>query len=252
MEQIKLNEEQKKIFDKYNLYLNAVLGDNGVSWTSYIYYDDGMESLDGPTPNISHGWERKDELAPEDPGYDIMCELADNIVKQNEDNFYDYLDDEYARNGSIYLTYNPQTKIFTLGFDAYVRKSEDFYQNKTFDEIFNQPLPWYAANQDRVYTKLKSDEYIQELINKHNGETFFEFPYNGYGDSGEIDSSLSYNDDVLNIAYEIIDLFFGGWENNEGADGTVTINLEEKKVTISHSQYYEDTEHQEITEVKII
>jgi hypothetical protein len=50
----------------------------------------------------------------------------------------------------------------------------------------------------------------------------------------------------------MIDLYHGGWENNEGADGTVLINLETKDVSIYHTQYYEDTEYQEIDEFQIV
>lgn len=252
MKNIKLTEEQKKVLEKYNLYLNAILGDAGINWSAYVYYDDGVDHIDGPTPNGPGGWERSHELSPEDPGYEVLCELADEIIKSNEDNFYDFLDDDYARSGNVNLQYNPQTKIFTLGFDVYVRQGEDSENTKTFDEIVNQPLPWYAGNQERLFKKLVDEEYIQKLIDEHDGKTQFEFPYNGYGDSGEIDSNLPYNDDLLNIAYEIIDLYHGGWENNEGGDGTVMINLETKDVSIYHTQYYEDTERQEIDEFQIV
>lgn len=252
MKKIKLTEDQKKAFEKYNLYLNAVLGDEGMHWYAYVYYDDGIDHIEGPTPNGPNGWERKSDLSPEEPGYDILNELANEIIRSNEDNFYDFLDDDYARNGNVNLQYNPQTKTFNLDFDVNVRQGEDSENTKTFDEIVNQPLPWYAGNQERLYSKLIDEEYIQKLIDEHGGKTQFEFPYNGYGDSGEIDSNLPYNDDLLNIAYEIIDLYHGGWENNEGGDGTVMINLETKDVSIYHTQYYEDTERQEIDEFQIV
>lgn len=252
MKNIKLTEEQKKVLEKYNLYLNAVLGDEGMYWYAYVYYDDGIDHIEGPTPNGPNGWERKSDLSPEEPGYDILNELADEIIRSNEDNFYDFLDDDYARSGNVNLQYNPQTKTFNLDFDVFVRQGEDSENTKTFDEIVNQPLPWYAGNQERLFRNLVDEEYIQKLIDEHGGKTQFEFPYNGYGDSGEIDSNLPYNDDLLNIAYEIIDLYHGGWENNEGGDGTVMINLETKDVSIYHTQYYEDTERQEIDEFQIV
>jgi len=252
MKNIKLTEEQKKVFEKYNLYLTAVLGDSGVGWNSYIYYDDGMDNLDGPTIRGNRGWERRDELMPENPGYDILCEIADEIVRSNEERFYDYLDDDYARTANVDLYYNPETKTFKLGLVVYVRKEDYSEKTKTFSELVDEQEPWYAANQNRLYKKLKDDSFVQKLIDEHGGETNFEFPYNGFGDSGQIDSNLSYNDEKLGVAYELIDLYYGGWENNEGGDGTVLIDLESKVASIYHTNFYEDEVEEEIEEFQIV
>jgi hypothetical protein len=252
METIKLSEEEKKVFEKYNLYLNAILGDNGMDWNSYIYYDDGIDHIDEPIPNGPNGYDRRKELSTEDSGYNIICEIAEKIITDHQDNYYDYLDDDYARSGNIILNYNPESKTFKLGIDVFQRKTNESQYNKTFDEIIEQPLPWYNTNQDRLYKKLNDDEYIQNLIDEHDGKTEFEFNYNGYGDSGEIDTSLPYSDDILNIAYEIIDLFHGGWENNEGADGQILIDLSKKEIRLYHEDYYEEPEYEHIVDIKIV
>jgi hypothetical protein len=253
METINLSEKEKKVFEKYNLYLIAVLGDNGMGWNTYINYDDGIDYIDGPSPNGPNGYyDRGKELSSDDPGYNIIFEIAEKIIRDHQDNYYDYLDDDYARSGNVILNYNPENKTFKLGIDVYQRKTEESQNNKTFDEIIEQPLPWYYNNQERMYKKLNNDEYIQKLIDEHNGETEFEFNYNGYGDSGEIDSSLPYSDDILNIAYEIIDLFHGGWENNEGADGQIIIDFAKKEIRLYHEMHYEEPEYEHIVDIKIV
>jgi hypothetical protein len=53
-------------------------------------------------------------------------------------------------------------------------------------------------------------------------------------DKGEVrmDSLLE------DISYNVIDLFHGGWENNEGSNGSILINLDDEDITITHNNNY--------------
>ena len=75
--------------------------------------------------------------------------------------------------------------------------------------------------------------------------------YNGYGDSGHIDDT-HYSADIETIGYEVIDLFYSGWENNEGSDGTILIDCDEKKVILNHTYYSEEDIFEEGGEIRLV
>lgn len=80
--------------------------------------------------------------------------------------------------------------------------------------------------------------------------------YDGYADSGSVEaitghSHLSGDNEVPipaafyeqleEFAYHLIETQFPGWEIEEGAFGTVTVNLAEKKATWTHRTRFTDT-----------
>lgn len=83
--------------------------------------------------------------------------------------------------------------------------------------------------------------------------------YNGSGDEGYIEditaspdkAAVEYPsplyDDVQQVAYDLLSRHHGGWEINEGSNGTITINVKERKAVIHHGeneikQTWSDTE----------
>ena len=57
---------------------------------------------------------------------------------------------------------------------------------------------------------------------------------------------------IVSIAYEIIDLYYGGWENDGGADGVIIINLENKTISIRHTDYYTESFTVDVDEIKLV
>jgi hypothetical protein len=47
-------------------------------------------------------------------------------------------------------------------------------------------------------------------------------------------------------------LLHGGWEDNEGADGTIYINLKNKIISINHNSYEEGEERVNIGEYQLV
>jgi hypothetical protein len=46
---------------------------------------------------------------------------------------------------------------------------------------------------------------------------------------GELnDDEIGWGNPVFELAYDVIDLYHSGWENNDGADGQIIIDLENK------------------------
>ena len=243
-----LTEKEKKTLERYNNYLIAICGDDGINWTGYIYegefdYNGNIKAM--PTKN---GWERKDEIDHNEPAMKILNGIAESTLKNTDYDKYTDCDD-CDGSGYVSLYYNPMTKTFKTEIDVNETKSDDRSTNRTFEQVL-EGTDNYTRNNE--FKKLKDQSYIDELINENNGQTEFEFPYQGYGDSGQIETSLSWGSKIVSIAYEIIDLYYGGWENDGGADGVIIINLENKTISIRHTDYYTESFTVDGDEIKLV
>lgn len=76
--------------------------------------------------------------------------------------------------------------------------------------------------------------------------------YSGYGDSGAIDSILTYgdgDDEVGGLQHRVRDsicelayaLLPGGFENNEGGEGTLQLHLVDGTYRLNHGQHHRET-----------
>jgi hypothetical protein len=93
---------------------------------------------------------------------------------------------------------------------------------------------------------------FQELISEGYTQPFY-VDFSGGGDSGYIeDSGSDYENknftltpDMDNLGYQVLSNF-GGWEINEGSQGQIVFNIEEKEVTCDLTWNVENTETEEI------
>lgn len=254
MKKIELTQEQKQKLNKVNLYLAATFID-GIYWDLYVNneeYIDG-ESLDGPTPSGEGGWKRRDQLdfVKDSPGLWILQELATEITNKYVDEINEILScDDCGGSGHFYINYDGETQTFSANIEASLRLSEQHDYKKTFDEwAKTEPTsPWIRL--DKV-KKLSDPEFIEKYKNETE-DGIIELQYNGYGDSGQIDEPTDIPQEIEYLGYEIIDIYFSGWENNEGADGTIVINFNEKTISIYHLNYYEENENYELEEYQLV
>lgn len=244
-----LTEEEKKTLERYNLYLAAIFGDDGISWSAYIYdYGSDVDWYDDSAVPARGAWERRDEIDNSTDAMKLLNSIAKSIINNTE---YDqYMDcDDCDGSGYADIQYNPVDKIFKLNVSVNQTLSQEYYTDVTFEKMLEG---YRGIMREPWYIKLVDQSFIDELISENDGKTLFDFEYNGGGDSGQIESSLPYDSKILNIAYEIIDLYHGGWENDEGGDGKITIDLENKKVIMTHTQYYGESFDVEMGEVKLV
>ena len=94
---------------------------------------------------------------------------------------------------------------------------------------------------------------------KNDYGNILELTYDGGGDSGQINdfgetptSSVRINQDIEYIGYEVIAIYYSGWENNEGGDGRITFDFENKTVTLHHTENFDDSETEELGEFKLV
>lgn len=110
--------------------------------------------------------------------------------------------------------------------------------------------------QEERVRKTKAKERLFELQRGKDHLAGIDVAYDGSGDSGQIESitfldttgqTIESEDAPLADAVEeyVYSLLPGGWENNEGAFGTVHIDVAEQKAHVEHSARFEDYETSE-------
>tara|TARA_Y100000296_G_C5169144_1_gene256341 strand:- start:383 stop:856 length:474 start_codon:yes stop_codon:yes gene_type:complete len=55
------------------------------------------------------------------------------------------------------------------------------------------------------------------------------------------DNKLTFSQIIENIGWKIVNHNHGGWENNEGGQGTISYNTKDNKILLSHGQNYVET-----------
>ena len=124
-------------------------------------------------------------------------------------------------------------------------------KNKVFDELSKQSRNWWNQNTERLYEKLNDDNFVQSLIDENDGNTDFEMNFSGYGDSGSIDDNY-YSQNIENLGYEMLDLYASGFENDEGGEGTIYFDLEDKEMNLEYYENYGDSFVGSREEIKLV
>ena len=254
MENIKLTDEQRKIINRYNSYLMAVVGDSGIFWDGYISEDDGLYDLEGPH---SRRYDTSDDIDREGNGAILLNDIITEFVENNEDKFMSFLYcDNCTGYGSINVKYSPVDSKIKIFLNITTRDSQESENFMAFDDLKNKTQSQWGSNYE--YLKKLGDPKFIEKMKKDYGNTL-EITYDGGGDSGQINSygdsetsSVHINEDIEFTGYEIIDLYHSGWENNEGGDGRIKFNFEEGTVMLSHNMNYEDDIVENFGEFKLV
>jgi hypothetical protein len=250
MRKYELTEDQRKYFNKFSLYLDAIFGSDGIQWELGLgneYFD--IEELYGPTPSGQYNRGRENNMPnDDDPGMVLLDTIVSKFIEDNIDDITSHFYcDDCSGDGYMTVNYNPENKnlTFNLGVNLTLSNNEDHML--TFNDLINAPQPQWG----RPYQELKKLQY-DEFINKYKSELGNEIvmEYNGGGDDGQINND--YPDEIIHLGYEIIDVYYSGWENNEGADGSIVINFDEKMVYLTHNGYYGDTDYVHIETIEFI
>jgi hypothetical protein len=88
----------------------------------------------------------------------------------------------------------------------------------------------------------------KELKQKYNLTGTISIIYDGSGDSGYIEEISSdpereivsrEREDLKNLAYDVLEKKYAGWEINEGSCGTITIDFDDNTIEIEHNEKIE-------------
>jgi len=64
----------------------------------------------------------------------------------------------------------------------------------------------------------------------------------GWRDTDPTERTLSVRDAIEHFAYDCLAQTHGGWENNEGAFGTFVFDVADQSITLDYNQRFEDVE----------
>ena len=254
MKTYNLTDEQKKILGKYNPFLMAVAGEEGLYGYAGASADEGAYDEVTLQPKGSYGYQRRNELDIDGEGYNLLCGIADDILSDMRYEISDYLYcDDCTEYGGVEITYDPAQSKFIIDLEIIIRVSNLSENEFTFDQLKNQTQgPW--GQRYESLKKLGDPEFIEKMKKDYGNN--LELNYDGGGDSGQINDygygdswSVRVNRDIEYVGYEIIDLYHSGWENNEGGDGNIIFDFEKQTVILSHNEYGTDSETQHLGEV---
>jgi hypothetical protein len=253
MENIKLTNEQKKLINKYRLYLQAVIGDEQIYWDGYLSEDEGLYDFSGP---YSRGYNQSDDIDPNGDAARLINNIVDEIYEGNSNELVGYLYcDDCTGYGSLNVRFSPKDNVIYSSLSITTRETQENENFMAFDDLKNQTQNQWGTTYSYL-KKIGDDEFIEKM--KKDYGDILTITYDGGGDSGQINDygetdhgSVRINQDIEYTGYEIIDLYHSGWENNEGGDGTIIFNFEERTVRLFHNMNYEDEFVQELNSIKL-
>ena len=233
---MELTEIQKKDLKRFSLILNSLNMEDGVTY-SYAYYD----SWEGDEPQ---GPFYKQKFTKELNFLPNNIKLFFDEIKENFDTGLFYNEAYGTETGSLNFTINAEKKMLIIKYTYYEMTTEDFNQEVSFKSLSESSSP-FRQNELELKSLVNKDFLLK--MNKNYG-SYVEFNYDGSGDSGwvsdnvnsEKGSKMSTNE-IENMVYEILDLYAGGWEINEGSSGNVKFNFDDQTVQLNHSQNIEDS-----------
>lgn len=221
--EIQLTPEEKKSLSQYFIYIRS-FGSTTANATCYFEYGSFVYGGDIYTNGRIIEKFKPVELLMERILNDIDPDDFDN------DEFHDQDELDYF---SIDFDFDCLNKTIDVNCNFSVRDYQDAGSSgeipeEVFDEIFKE----YS---------------VTEIV----------CAYNGGGDSGYIENDMELGGDTVptpsgieDYCYTVLE-DFGGWEINEGSQGSIRFNLKSKEYSIDHQWNTEEPRSFSILEIKI-
>ena len=202
-----------ELVKKFKL-LHYILLSNGMTYIEndiYLGYDGYVDYYFSPFSN-------KGNAVPVLP--DSMVDFLDKFFETLKNNTLNLLQTGFDQRGRITFTYLTSNKKFTINETIFTMDFESSVGEFEIDE----------------------KELLEDMIKwREEGKTEIRIEFSGSGDSGYIDDYGYTNDNNERVTlpavwedklYNILERNHGGWEINEGSEGTFTINNAEEKIEL--------------------
>jgi hypothetical protein len=203
--------------------LHYVLLSNGVTRMSNDFYVD----YDGNVDYHFSPWTNKGGA------YDIipnkLFDFLDNFFDTIKDEVLDSLEDSDESRATVSCEYSTRDKTFTIDESIQTMGYESYNQEFEIDE----------------------KELLEDMVQwKEEGKLKISVDFNGGGDSGYIDEVGLINDgnDKYDLSavwetklYDILEKNHGGWEINEGSEGTFIIDNENQSIELDFRMNVEES-----------
>ena len=219
MKELLNNPETIKNF-KLLHYILLSNGLTGISNDFYVDYDGNVDYHFAP-------WTGKGNA------YDIipnkLFDFLDNFFDTIKDNVLDSLEANDESRATVSCEYLTKDKTFIIEENVQTMGYESYSQEFEIDE----------------------KELLEDMVQwKEDGKLKIRVDFNGGGDSGYIDEVGLINDgnDKYDLSavwetklYNILEQNHGGWEINEGSEGTFTIDNENQIIELDFRMNLEDS-----------
>jgi hypothetical protein len=141
---------------------------------------------------------------------------------------------------------DPSSQRVYFIIDLEKRQIRSWVETDYFGEGENQ-----SALRDIPKSVFKS---MKSSLEDSEFQRYIHIPFEGGGDSGYIDDSVTLNDGTrFEISGTLSDILYemlpGGWEINEGSQGTFTIDLEEKTIELEYLENIYETQSNTVMEL---
>lgn len=219
MEELFNNPE---IIKKFKL-LHYILLSNGVTRISNDFYVD----YDGNVDYHFAPWSEKGSVNDFLPNK--MIDSLDNFFDTMKDKVLDSLEASDESRATVSCEYSTKDKTFTIEEDIQTMGYESYNHEFEIDE----------------------KELLEDMVQwKEESKLKITVDFNGGGDSGYIDDVGYYNDgnDKHDLSavwedklYKILEQNHGGWEINEGSEGTFIIDNENQIIELDFRMNVEES-----------
>jgi hypothetical protein len=238
---MKLSPEQYKKFKRFTNFLMSE-DHNELDWTTYYTYDGSIDEPYGPS---SRGY-KVDGIENFREEVGLLESIIEEQLPKIDIGQYDNYDDSTG-NGTITATFDAQTMSLNFDVDIEITVTHEHTNEKSFDEL--SQIENDTWNRFKDLKLLGDPEFVEEIRSKYGNEIVVE--YDGGGDSGYVQEDSNVPSVMENITYEILELFYSGWEINEGSKGTIVYDFKNRRVTINHDLFETEYLNVEIGEIKL-
>jgi len=209
-----VTEEELKSLKLFSYYLQS----HGIKKAEMqVYIEDcGV----GYMPDNAYGDGGHAEL------YDAIRKTLEDILENNE---LHSQGSDCENRGNLNFFIDCVERTLEAEYDEYVQGTNEMSDSK------------YIDDDDLDGDEKDAIESFFGEISKTGDKVYF----NGGGDSGEIDSKtdngVEIPTDVINFLYSWLENFYGGWEINEGSQGSFDFDPSERAVFLNFGENTEET-----------
>jgi uncharacterized protein YggL (DUF469 family) len=217
MRTLELTDEQKKTLKLFSYYCGSY---GAKTATLTVYLNEG-----GTIDWIDSYWYSETNTIIET--YDKINELIDYILRETELlNYYDY-------DGSGTLEFEIDIEERKMSIEGWHR------EHSTRDSI----MEWSDGNDDFGDLKEDFDRFFEQMDGE-NGRIEF----NGSGDDGYLEADIELSNGqsmdipsfIQEFCYDMLRSNYGGWEINEGSQGSFKINPSNKLIELYFEENIEE------------
>ena len=220
MKNIELNEKQLKSLKLFSYYAKSH-GCDEATCSVYLYSDGDIDEYSMENWYCDNGSTRIE-------GYEAINDIVKYIMDSTD---YGALMEDSDNSGTIEFSIDCNEKKLDVYLYENVKGTNELGAEYDVEEEDSEDLK----------------NFFIEM--RDSGLTEGSVPFDGGGDSGQIESYLETKDGNVDIPsgvedwlYRSLESFYGGWEINEGSHGKFNFDFDKKNIYLEFNEHTDETE----------